>query len=229
MSEIARMVRLGVLADGRVASAELSALARAAAGAGLGPIWITDRSPTGPLSPDQLRVLTEACEAVGAPVARDCDHTCWAVGGDPPSRLKAPSSQTTPRVVVPAWPQRSLAEVLRSWRGDGGSPAQLVVEVPVSIGRTRAEAVARSDSWFEAFGDPATHGLFGSLEDCQDQLAALGDKGLTELRCILPRADPIDVIAQLSAVGVGLARARGQRDIRSTAPPPPGWGGPPRA
>ncbi len=66
MSEIARMVRLGVVADGRVASAELSALARAAAGAGLGPIWVTDRSPTGPLSPDQLRVLTEACEAAGA-------------------------------------------------------------------------------------------------------------------------------------------------------------------
>ncbi len=96
-------------------------------------------------------------------------------------------------------------------------------------GAPAREAVARSDSWFEAFGDPATHGLFGSLEDCQDQLAALGDKGLSELRCILPGADPIDVIAQLSAVGVGLARARGQGEIRSTAPPPPGWGGPPRA
>ena len=222
MSEIARMVRLGVVTDGRLASA--------AAGAGLGPIWITDRSPTGPLSPDQLRVLTEACEAAGALLARDCDHTRWAVGGDPPSKLKTPSSHTRPGVLVPAWPQRSLAEVLRSWRGAGGSPAQLVVEMPVSIGRTRAEAVARSDSWFDAFGDPATHGLFGSLEDCQDQLAALGDKGLSELRCILPAADPIDVIAQLSAVGVGLLRARGPGEIRSTAPaPPPGWGGPPRA
>jgi hypothetical protein len=55
------------------------------------------------------------------------------------------------------------------------------------------------------------------------------EKGIIELRCILPEADQIDVIAQLSAVAVGLRARGGPGSPRSPAPPPPaGWGSPPR-
>jgi hypothetical protein len=225
MSVIGRMVRLGVVADRRLAPGELRVIPPAVAGARLGPIWMTGHLPTGPLSPDQRTALTEASRTSEVVLLDEDAYPVWGPGYPLSPGLAAPERERRPRVVIAAWPERSLDGLLATWLAAGGIAADLIVEVPVSIGRTRAEAAARSGDWFAALGDPSGHGLFGTLEDCQDQIAALAEQGVTELSCVLPRADPIDVIAQLSAVGIGLLRARGPGVARSAAPAPPqGWG-----
>ena len=96
-------------------------------------------------------------------------------------------------------------------------------ELPVSIGRTVAEALARGGD-----GPVREVGLFGTLEQCQAQAQQLVHAGAAELRCVLPTTPDVDdVIAQLTAVAVG-DRDRLQPDgPRSPDPPPPaGWGGP---
>ena len=133
------------------------------------------------------------------------------------------------QVLVPASANRSLLHVLSLWQTRGGSLERLVVELPVSIGRTRAEAEARATAWFDDVGAPQEHGLFGTLEDCQEQAGALAALGLTELCCVLPAGDLPDVIAQISSVGIGTVAMHGPGADRSPSPPPPaGWGGPGR-
>jgi hypothetical protein len=129
-------------------------------------------------------------------------------------------------VVVASWPARRLSELVAAWTAGGGDPGRLVVEVPVSIGRTRAEAAARDDAdWFAAFGDPESQGLFGTLEDCQAQAAAHAGLGIAELRCVLPEHDLPDVVAQLSSVGIGALATHGAHLPPSPHPPaPPGFG-----
>ena len=80
--------------------------------------------------------------------------------------------------------------------------------LPVSIGRTPAEAEARVaiDPGLSAFGDPRADGLFGTLETCQARVVELAHAGVTDLRCVLPDVPDVhDVIAQLTAVVVGQA------------------------
>ena len=230
VSVMPRMLRLGVVADCRASAGELAALPGAVAGAGLGPLWVTDRQPTGPMTPEQLATLTHSSAAASVALVRDEGFISWgtAEGAAPP--VAALGLEIRPRVVVPSWPERRLEELLRGWVRAGGRLADLVVEVPVSIGRSRVEAAARSGPWFATLGDPAAHGLFGTLEDCQDQVAALSVTGITELRAVLPRADLVDVIAQLAAVVIGLAHAHGPGVARSAPPPPPeSWGTGPSA
>ena len=123
----------------------------------------------------------------------------------------------------------ALAAVLRDVRATlraAGIPpgTGVAAELPVSIGRTVAEAEARG-------GDHQVReaGLFGTLEQCQAQAQQLVYAGATELRCVVPTTPDVDdVIAQLCAVVVG-DRDRLQPDRpRSPDPlPPAGWGGPP--
>jgi alkanesulfonate monooxygenase SsuD/methylene tetrahydromethanopterin reductase-like flavin-dependent oxidoreductase (luciferase family) len=113
----------------------------------------------------------------------------------------------------------------------GRDPSSLgmAVRLPVSIGRTVAEAVARWDAEpaFAALGPPDRAGVFGTLEQCHERVIALAHAGVTDLRCVLPNAPDVhDVIAQATAMTVGTVAKLAPGAPRSPAPPPPeGWGG----
>jgi alkanesulfonate monooxygenase SsuD/methylene tetrahydromethanopterin reductase-like flavin-dependent oxidoreductase (luciferase family) len=140
-------------------------------------------------------------------------------------------------VVLPGWLVPDLETAADEIRAEcaevGRDPATLgvAVLVPVSIGRTNAEAAARAemDPEFSRFGDPARTGIFGTLEECQDRVIALAHAGVTDIRCILPGTPDVhDVIAQLTACTVGSTDVLRPGSLRSAAPPPPdGWGGRP--
>jgi hypothetical protein len=113
----------------------------------------------------------------------------------------------------------------------GRDPGSLGVAVwlPLSIGRTVAEAAARWDAEpaFASLGPPARAGVFGTLEQCHERVIALAHAGVTDLRCVLPGAPDVhDVIAQATAMTVGTVAQLAPGAPRSPAPPPPeGWGG----
>jgi hypothetical protein len=140
-------------------------------------------------------------------------------------------------VVLPGWLFSDLeaaADEVRAVCAESGrDPSTLGVGalLPVSIGRTNAEAVARAemDPDFGRFGHPGEMGIFGTLEECQDRVIALAHAGVTDLRCILPGTPDVhDVIAQLTAITVGSIAVLRPGALRSAAPPPPeGWGGRP--
>jgi hypothetical protein len=100
--------------------------------------------------------------------------------------------------------------------------------VPVVVGRTRAESLALVElaPGFGGYGDPRTDGLFGTLEDCQAQVARLAHEGVRDLRCVLPDLpDILDVLAQLPAIVVGDPATHHPGAARSADPPPPPWAG----
>jgi alkanesulfonate monooxygenase SsuD/methylene tetrahydromethanopterin reductase-like flavin-dependent oxidoreductase (luciferase family) len=105
------------------------------------------------------------------------------------------------------------------------------MEVPVSVGRTHAEARARADAepLFATVGPPGEVGVFGTLEECQERVIGLSHAGIGDLRCILPNAPDVhDVIAQVTAIAVGSPDVLSPGAPKSKAPDPPlGWGGRP--
>jgi len=107
----------------------------------------------------------------------------------------------------------------------------IAIEVPVSIGRTQAEAEARAhgEALFEVLGSPSEVGIFGTLEECQERVIELAHAGVRDLRCHLPNNPDIhDVIAQLTAIAVGTVDVLAPGAPRSRDPDPPeGWGGRP--
>jgi alkanesulfonate monooxygenase SsuD/methylene tetrahydromethanopterin reductase-like flavin-dependent oxidoreductase (luciferase family) len=115
--------------------------------------------------------------------------------------------------------------------GAGRGPGTLGVaaRLPVSVGRTSAEAQARwqAEPAFAALGDSGQAGLFGTLEQCHDRVVALAHAGVSDLRCLLPNAIDIhDVIAQLTAMTIGSADKLVPGAPRTGVPEPPaGWGG----
>lgn len=138
-------------------------------------------------------------------------------------------------IVLPGWDHLDLetaADETRAAAVDlGRDPDSLGVAalVPVSIGRTGAEASARADDdpLFARLGHPAEIGIFGTLEQCQDRVIALAHAGVSDVRCLLPSAPDVhDVIAQLTAMTIGTTDVLRPGALRSPAPPPPeGWGG----
>lgn len=140
-------------------------------------------------------------------------------------------------VVLSAWRTPDLetaADQVRSIASEAGrDPTSLGVAalVPVSVGRTHAEAAARAemDLEFTRFGHPAEIGIFGTLEECQDRVIALAHAGISDLRCVLPATPDVhDAIAQLTAMTIGSVDVLVPGSLRSPAPPPPdGWGGRP--
>ena len=113
----------------------------------------------------------------------------------------------------------------------GRDPGQLGIaaRLPVSVGRTAAEAQARWDAEpaFAALGRSDQVGIFGTLEQCHERVAALAHAGVTDLRCLLPNTiDVHDVIAQLTAMTVGSVEQLVPGAPRTRVPQPPsGWGG----
>jgi alkanesulfonate monooxygenase SsuD/methylene tetrahydromethanopterin reductase-like flavin-dependent oxidoreductase (luciferase family) len=138
-------------------------------------------------------------------------------------------------VLVAAADVVRVAEQARALRAAfalaGRDPASLgvAVRLPLSIGRTVAEAAARWDAEpaFATLGPPARAGVFGTLEQCHERVIALAHAGVTDLRCALPGAPDIhDVIAQATAMTVGTVATLAPGAPRSEPPPPPaGWGG----
>src|SRR6266508_223726 len=125
----------------------------------------------------------------------------------------------------------AAAAARRAAVGAGRGPRTLGVaaRLPVSVGRTSAEAQARwqAEPAFAALGASEQAGLFGTLEQCHDRVVALAHAGVSDLRCLLPNAIDIpDVIAQLTAMTTGSADKLVPGAPRTRAPEPPaGWGG----
>jgi alkanesulfonate monooxygenase SsuD/methylene tetrahydromethanopterin reductase-like flavin-dependent oxidoreductase (luciferase family) len=99
-----------------------------------------------------------------------------------------------------------------------GDRRPLVVDVPISIGRTRNEAVARADRDPRFVGDdhPAVSGVFGTFEQAQVQVLGLAEAGADVLLVSVPDdLDVADVLAQVRAVVVGATPALFNRGERS--------------
>jgi len=138
-------------------------------------------------------------------------------------------------VVIPAAAVKDVTEATRQVqraceRGERAAETLgIALEVPVSIGRTVAEAEAREESepMFEILGPPSEVGVFGTLEQCQERVIQMAHAGVTDLRCVLPNSPDIhDVIAQLTAMVIGTADVLSPGTPKSKSPdPPPTWGG----
>jgi len=126
------------------------------------------------------------------------------------------------------------AAARRACQAAGRDPGTLGVaaRLPVSIGRTTAEAHARweAEPSFTGLGRPEEVAIFGTLERCHDRVIELAHAGVTDLRCLLPNSlDVHDVIAQVTAMTIGTVAQLAPNAPRSPAPEPPvGWGGRPR-
>jgi hypothetical protein len=159
---------------------------------------------------------------VGDPERLDGERLAWLAGvADDVLVVAGDVDQVAERA-------RALREAFGLVGRDPGSLG-VAVRLPVSIGRTVAEAAARWDGEpaFAALGPPAKAGVFGTLEHCHERVIALAHAGVTDLRCVLPGAPDIhDVIAQATAMTVGTVAQLAPGAPRSPAPPPPeGWGG----
>lgn len=275
-----RLVRLGIVFDGRTSAGAVPHLARMCERAGIDAVWIADSLAGTALQGevDSWSVAAGLLDAlgtatVGAMVAGFGDvskpvdlsarlEICLLDGGDygaaarfvsdamsrsgVASRLSVvvrsdqelgPLLAVADDVVLSAWRHPDLetaADEARAAAVEAGrDPASLGVAalVPVSLGRTHAEASARAqmDPDFVRFGHPAEIGIFGTLEECQDRVIALAHAGITDLRCVVPATPDVhDVIAQLTAMTIGTVEVLVPGSLRSPAPPPPeGWGGRP--
>lgn len=101
---------------------------------------------------------------------------------------------------------RADPDLVRRARAEVGPAGHVVVDVAVSIGRTRSEAAARAarDPRFTGAGHPEVGGIFGTFEQAQALVLELARAGADELRVTL--ADEIDVadlLAQTRALVVG--------------------------
>jgi hypothetical protein len=176
--------------------------------------------------------LAELLDALGGGLALPSAGEAGSApaGGRPP----APPDTTgqlamaeSAAIFVPVRPDRDLdAELAGAAQTAAGRP--VLVEVPVSVGRTSTEARARADGeeLFAATGHPGEQGLFGTLEECQAAAARLLHAGATELVCYLPRSHDLpDVLAQLRAISAGAGALRPGEPPSAAPPPPAGWGG----
>jgi hypothetical protein len=122
-----------------------------------------------------------------------------------PAALLTDGPQPGTVIVPSAEPGR-----VRTARASAGPDARVVVDVAVSIGRTRSEAAARAarDPRFAGAAHPQVAGIFGTFEQAQALVLELARAGADELRVTL--ADEIDVadlLAQTLALVVGPTRA----------------------
>ena len=122
------------------------------------------------------------------------------------------------RVNDPAAVARARAEMDAS---DADRP--LLVAVPISVGRTTSEAVARADLEPRFAGDrhPRDVGVFGTFEQAQDQVLALARAGADGLLLDVPFAsDVADVLAQIRALVVGATPELLDRPDTESVPAP---------
>jgi hypothetical protein len=111
---------------------------------------------------------------------------------------------------APGTVHRADPDHVRRARAEVGPGGHVIVDVAVSIGRTRSEAAARAarDPRFTGPAHPEIAGIFGTFEQAQALVLDLARAGADELRVTL--ADEIDVadlLAQTRALVVGPTRA----------------------
>ncbi|HEY3260412.1 MAG TPA: hypothetical protein VGJ95_09095 [Pseudonocardiaceae bacterium] len=104
--------------------------------------------------------------------------------------------------------QARVAEAAARRRADAGDRRDFPISVAltVSIGRTMSEAQARAvrDPALSGARDPRTAGLFGTLENAQEQAMRLARAGADAVRATLAdEHDVADLLAQLRSVAVG--------------------------
>ncbi|MFL6129173.1 MAG: hypothetical protein ACJ73E_08905 [Mycobacteriales bacterium] len=198
---------------------QLAALARAAAPARLGVLL-----PAGPpavpaavaADPATLVELDGPDPAAGDPVA--------ALGGPEGWRTRAhvrAFDAAAAGTVVSGTDREALLDRVartaaeRSTAGRSPQDHPVTVALTVSIGRTRSEAEARAlrDLALSGPAHPRRAGLFGTLEEAQEQALALRRAGADAVRATLAdEQDVADLLAQLRSVAVGptpLLHARG--------------------
>jgi hypothetical protein len=194
--------------------------------AGLRIGWVVDRGGGQELKPASdvwMRGGAATAAAVAAQRASVTDP--YELSADAIDAVRAAAIRAAGAVPVfgPA-PVEALVALLRD---SAGSSA---VCLPASPGRTLAEAHARlaGDSGLRAEAEAAP-GLVGTLEDCQQTVAALYAAGMRELRLHLPGTPDIpDVIAQMSTLRGDVLSGLDAGSPRSPAPAAPtGWGGRP--
>ena len=91
----------------------------------------------------------------------------------------------------------------------------LIVAVPISIGRTLNEAMARADRdpRFVGNAHPAQSGIYGTFEQAQEQVLELARAGAEVLLVTVPHElDVADILAQVKALVVGATPALFERD-----------------
>jgi alkanesulfonate monooxygenase SsuD/methylene tetrahydromethanopterin reductase-like flavin-dependent oxidoreductase (luciferase family) len=157
-----------------------------------------------------------------------------AIAGDTPVAFDVAARVADDVVLPPSDPGGAahLVDQVHDACGRNGRDVDsigIAVVVPVSIGRTTAEASARADTddRLRRVGDPRQVGVFGTLEQCQERVIELAHAGVTDLRCVVPNApDMPDVLAQLTAIAIGTVDVLTPGSPRSKSPDPPdGWGG----
>jgi hypothetical protein len=141
-------------------------------------------------------------------------------GGIPSDQIDALVQAAQPAMVVlddgterPGVIRRNDPELVRQARAqmDLAQDAwPLIVAVPISIGRTLNEAVARADREPRFVGErhPSVSGIFGTFEQAQEQVLALARAGAEVLLVDIPDdVDVADVLAQVRALVVGATPA----------------------
>jgi hypothetical protein len=138
-------------------------------------------------TPDEVQSLVVAAEP--ATVVIDVD-------GDQPGRVRSADLD--------------VVRAARQELDDAGDRRPLVVDVPISIGRTRNEAVARAERDPRFVGDahPRVSGVFGTFEEAQVRVLALAEAGADVLLVTVPdELDVADVLAQVRGLVVGATPA----------------------
>ncbi len=157
-----------------------------------------------------------------------------AIAGDTPVAFDVAARVADDVVLPPSDPGGAahLVDQVHDACGRNGRDVDsigIAIVVPVSIGRTTAEASARADTddRLRRVGDPRQVGVFGTLEQCQERVIELAHVGVTDLRCVVPNApDMPDVLAQLTSIAIGTVDVLTPGSPRSKSPDPPdGWGG----
>jgi len=173
---------------------------------------------------DVIRALSGAADAAPTITVEAATPREAEVAAEFADNVLIPAGAMTDAALAVAAVRKACAAVARP-PGTLG----IAVELPVSIGRTSAEALARADAepLFHQLGQRVPAGIIGRLEECQDRVIDLAHAGVTDLHCILPNVPDIqDVIAQLTAVVVGNRQVLTPGAPRSKAPDPPdAWGG----
>lgn len=93
-------------------------------------------------------------------------------------------------------------------RENRGPDERVLVAVPISVGRTLSEAMARAalEPRFQGEHHPQRSGIFGAFEDVQEQVLALARAGADGLVLDVPlERDVADVLAQIRALVAGAA------------------------
>lgn len=97
---------------------------------------------------------------------------------------------------------RRLHQQLRA----AGDDRPVIVDVPISIGRSMSEASARAalDERFSGAQHPSITGIFGRFDSAQEQVLELGRAGTEVLLVTVPNnLDFSDHLAQIKALVVG--------------------------